>query len=177
MRTNPIDLIIHYLTVFPLNRKKRKANNSNTVSTHNGSVGIVILRLLYVYWGYSKWVILLVTERTRVLLLYNRDTDLREQRWNKYTTVLNFSSKHQNELFYLKKDVPTTLYQKDLEKNEQPTSSEHSIAQIMVSKYHFPLKGAKAPKRNSWFHICGKKCIRQARNSLKFQKSKTAIKQ
>lgn len=48
--TNPIDFITHYLIVFPLNRKKRKANNSNTVSTHNdGSVGIVILRLLYVY--------------------------------------------------------------------------------------------------------------------------------
>lgn len=50
--TNPADLVAHYLTVLPLRvRKKRNANNSNTVHAHNGgNTGIVILRVLYEYF-------------------------------------------------------------------------------------------------------------------------------
>lgn len=73
--------------------------------------------------------------------------------------VLNFSSKYQDELmtFILKKKKGCSYLSipKTSGKYDQPTSIEHSSAQIMVSKYYFPLKGVLKEIADS---IWGKKC-------------------
>lgn len=120
-------------------------------SVAGGSISIAIPKLSYVCVGQIKWVNILIWLRIRILPVGKGryKYELRKGKVELCDSELELKVSYKIMISF-KKCVCNHL--KGLEATTVVVVSIFN-AQILVSKYHFPLKWTRAPLLNSWFQV------------------------